>query len=342
MRAKQFNILLAGLRDSDGAAYGGYTLYFYEAGTTTAKEVWTEKEKTCPYVSWELGPNGAATLYGEGVYKIILKDSDGSTVNTWDDYKVGYGKHVVSHTASNNYVHKKDDDEIVIDAFSGNKAVSLLPASEWERPLRIRGVFAPAYSDYTPPYRTVTILPYHNPATGTTETITSLPKLSRSNPATLLSSDGTDVDMIHTPPIVGGGLSLVLRSMKITIADGTGADTVKLTITSIHNGHTLAETDNVGKSYASGGVFVNSAGTSLYLNDTIIPEISAGILDVSLLHNTAGSNRSALASIVNALVPAAGHSIRIRLTNDSAAAQDLTALTAVDSWEIRLTYLTKS
>jgi len=83
------SLLTPVLDHNTGSVCGaGYTAYFYEAGTTTPKNVWTEKEKTNPYTSASMGTDGTLQLYGDGYLKIVIKNADSVTVHSWDDIHI--------------------------------------------------------------------------------------------------------------------------------------------------------------------------------------------------------------------------------------------------------------
>lgn len=67
----------------------GGKVYTYAAGTTTPKATWTNAAKTAtstnPIV---LGSNGRAVAYGDGLYKIVVKDSAGVVVTTVDNVEL--------------------------------------------------------------------------------------------------------------------------------------------------------------------------------------------------------------------------------------------------------------
>jgi len=138
-RAVQIEILLAGIRDaSTGQLVNGGTAYFYSAGTTTPKNVWTEKEKTNPFTSYTLSAIGTAQLYGDGVYKINVLDVDGAQVSGFprDNVKVrhpNYYNRAVSSTTS----QTSDDDFLEVDTTAGAVTINLLAVSSWVSPLKI-------------------------------------------------------------------------------------------------------------------------------------------------------------------------------------------------------------
>lgn len=139
-RAIQIDLLLAGLvHPTTGEAVASGTVYFYAAGTTTAKNVWTEKEKTNAYSSYSLSAIGTAQLYAEGNYKIVVKDSDGATVQTLDNIRLEfpyYGIRTVIQTGS----QLSQDDFLLINTTSGAVTINALAAASWTRPLKIQRI----------------------------------------------------------------------------------------------------------------------------------------------------------------------------------------------------------
>ena len=76
---------------SDGSACNGCKLYFYEPGTTTLKTVYTDSGLTTAHTN----PVTAASsgrfdpIYMDGTYKVVLKDADGNTIDTNDNFSTG-------------------------------------------------------------------------------------------------------------------------------------------------------------------------------------------------------------------------------------------------------------
>lgn len=141
-RAIQIEFLLSGLiNPTTQVPLDAGTVYFYAAGTTTAKNVWTEKEKTNAYTSMELLTGGLKQLYADGIYKLVVKDSDGSTIYTWDNIRLQYPNYsVVTKTSA--YTATIDDDVILVNTASANVTITLHAASTWEHPLIIKNVGA--------------------------------------------------------------------------------------------------------------------------------------------------------------------------------------------------------
>lgn len=80
--------LLSQVRAS-GVALSGGKVYFYAPGTLIAKKVWLDRGKTTeasnPYT---LDSNATAQIYGDGLYRIIIKDSAGVTKYDRDNISI--------------------------------------------------------------------------------------------------------------------------------------------------------------------------------------------------------------------------------------------------------------
>jgi hypothetical protein len=138
-RAIQLDILLSGLRDPDtGFPLAGGVVSFYGAGTTTAKNVWSEKDKTTAYTSITLDSNGsvASPYYGDGWYKIIVTGSDGAVEYTWDQVYLQSNSFSVAQKTSA-YTVTPDDDVIYCN---GTFTVSLESVATFEHPILIKNI----------------------------------------------------------------------------------------------------------------------------------------------------------------------------------------------------------
>lgn len=153
-RALQLDILLSGLKDPDtNAVLSGGTVEFYAAGTTTAKNVWSEKAKTNAFTSVTLDANGSVAnpYYGDGWYKIIVKDAAGNTEYTWDQvYLQSNVYSVVQKTEA--YTATPDDDVILC---SGTWTLGLQTVANFEHPLDIVNIGSGTIT--VDPYSTQTI-----------------------------------------------------------------------------------------------------------------------------------------------------------------------------------------
>ena len=82
---KSIDFLFNQMRNGTGSLAGG-TATFYYASTTTLKDVYLDRDITQiaanPYT---LSADGTASLFGDGLYRIVFKDSTGVTVYDYDD-----------------------------------------------------------------------------------------------------------------------------------------------------------------------------------------------------------------------------------------------------------------
>lgn len=74
---------------SGGLLVSGFKIYHYLPGTTTLKNVWTDRGKTTtaaqPLVA---DANGKASCYADGLYKFVVKDASDVTLYTFDNVAV--------------------------------------------------------------------------------------------------------------------------------------------------------------------------------------------------------------------------------------------------------------
>jgi len=78
--AQSITFLLSQVRNSSGALAGG-KVYFYAAGTSTPKTVWLNRAKTTVAANpYTLSSNATAQLFGEGLYRVVIKTAAGVTI----------------------------------------------------------------------------------------------------------------------------------------------------------------------------------------------------------------------------------------------------------------------
>lgn len=122
---------------SGGSLATSAKIYHYVTGTTTDKDVYTDRAKTTtaaqPLVA---DSNGVATCYADGIYRIVVKTSDDTTLYTWDNVNiteldtVGEGAALTSAATltlgtDGNYFHVSGSTG-PITAISGTQAVVYL------------------------------------------------------------------------------------------------------------------------------------------------------------------------------------------------------------------------
>lgn len=83
--AKSMDVLLNQLRSALGSLIAG-TVTFYEPGSTTLASVYMDRGKqeqaANPYT---LSADGQAELFGDGLYRVVLKNASGVTIYDWDN-----------------------------------------------------------------------------------------------------------------------------------------------------------------------------------------------------------------------------------------------------------------
>lgn len=85
-RAIQVELLLAGVRDTNGQPVNGGKIYTYDAGTLNARTTWTDVGKATPAANpIVLDANGKAQIYADGAYKFVIKTSADVTLYTYDN-----------------------------------------------------------------------------------------------------------------------------------------------------------------------------------------------------------------------------------------------------------------
>lgn len=151
-RAANIQFLLSGLSSTTtGEPINGGTVEFYASGTSTPKYVWTEREKTNGYYSYDLDAVGAANLFGEGQYKIIIKDSSGATVDTLDPIRLEFPYYGIRTVTTGTVTMVTQDDFILCNTSGGNITLNCLASSSWVRPLKLKRISG---------INTITITPY--------------------------------------------------------------------------------------------------------------------------------------------------------------------------------------
>lgn len=137
-RGNIFSALLAGLRDTSGESLSGGVVYFYTPGTVVAKSVYTDADLTAAVDSVELDSNGQAEIYGRGLYDVVVKDADGTTLYSWERVFLGKDVFVATNILAD-YTATADDSLILVDTAGGNVVVTLPdPATMQQAPYIVK------------------------------------------------------------------------------------------------------------------------------------------------------------------------------------------------------------
>lgn len=96
----------------NGVNLSGGLVYFYEIGTSTAKDTYSDKALSSananPVV---LDSRGEADIFLSGEYKVVLKDSDDVTIWTIDPYfEIGALEHPLVNIQTASYTAVRTDD----------------------------------------------------------------------------------------------------------------------------------------------------------------------------------------------------------------------------------------
>jgi len=98
--AQQVEFLLSQVR-ADGIALSGGLVYFYSPGTAIAKTIYSNRTKTSVAANpYTLDTNATAQLYGDGLYRIVIKNAAGVTKYDRDNVYI-YNPDTTSATFDN-------------------------------------------------------------------------------------------------------------------------------------------------------------------------------------------------------------------------------------------------
>jgi hypothetical protein len=323
-RAAQIECLLTPVIDHETTSVAsGCTVYFYSAGTTDAKNVWTEKEKTNPYTTRTLDSAGTVQVYGDGVYKIVVKDVDDTTVHEWDNYKVQANTFTVQ-TKTDAYTVTADDDMVICD---GTFTLSIATVANFTHPLvikRISGTITvdPSGSETIDGDSTVTL-------TSVDDAITLYPDTNattwrRSDPLAGLTASATELNLLDGITAIededdmssdsdtslatqqsikayadlmvkaDGATGRVIRVSSLVIEDGTNANTIRCTLSNTWNGDAVSAVDNIPNDGTQTGGFRLYSGPSaqpyLQIDSTVLTGNCVGVIGATLWKNTTGTS----------------------------------------------------
>ena len=131
-----------------------------------------------------------------------------------------------------------------------------------------------------------------------------------------------------------GTAGRVLRSSKLTVDDGSNANTLKCTFASTFNGDTIAETDNVAKGATTGDFTLDADGKTAKIEAAGLSGNVIGILAVWIQNNLSTTN-------LNINTAVSSNDIQWSVEDaDVGTAIDQTTLVDTGAYRIIFTYLT--
>ena len=71
-----------------GSINAGFTMDFYEAGTSSGKDVYFDETKSTATQRITADSTGMAVWYADGDYRVVVKDSDGNALYDWPAWKI--------------------------------------------------------------------------------------------------------------------------------------------------------------------------------------------------------------------------------------------------------------
>jgi hypothetical protein len=272
-RAQQFEVLAAGVMDSGSPIATGY-VRFYEAGTTTLKNAYADKDKGSSFTKLALDADSRGVAYGDGVYKLKFyagdPDNGGTDTGiTIDNYKCTAVMGAIRTVTSADDIDR-DDELVLVDTTGGNITVTLADVDTFDNPVTIKKIAAGNTvtiattdsqnidSDSTKtltllgsaitvyPDTTADLWRVENPVVSElTATATEINTACDGITATA-SEINTAADGIADPPVAGDSTAgRVLRVGHLWITDGTDASTIACQLFSDWNGDAIAEEDNL-------------------------------------------------------------------------------------------------
>jgi hypothetical protein len=144
-RAQQFECLAAGIMDAGSPIATGY-VRFYEAGTTTLKNAYADKDKGSSFTKLALDADSRGVAYGDGIYKLKFyagdPDNGGTDTGiTIDNYKCTAVLGAIRTVTSADDIDR-DDELVMVDTTSGNITVTLEDVDTFDNPVTIKKIAA--------------------------------------------------------------------------------------------------------------------------------------------------------------------------------------------------------
>ena len=99
---KQMDFLLVGHHKADGSINSGGVVTFFESGTSTPKDAYDGPNTVTDnaITSVTLDSTGKAVVFGDGTYRLVIKDSDGSTIGTYDGMEYAISSDTLNNVSS--------------------------------------------------------------------------------------------------------------------------------------------------------------------------------------------------------------------------------------------------
>lgn len=360
-RAIQIELLLSGIISPiTGELVSEGTVEFYSAGTSTGKSVWTEKEKTNAYTEYDLSSIGAAQLYGEGLYDIVVKDVNGDSVKTFYNIRLEFPNYYI-RTITSTSSQLSEDDFVRVDTTSGAIIYNCLPASSWTRPVKFKIVSGT---------NTFTINPYSSQTVDGSSTLvistdsivevisngsnleTAGFRSSFASPdgdTSIVVDDGSisvtvDGTLLGTPIIGDTSNILVLRKAGLLASNGTNASTLKLSLTGATyiwgwNGDDSGFIDNVPVTATPTGGFTIDQSSASFPKITIDSSLLGGqcvaVLAAYIINNACGTLMHVNGYADN------GDIVLVFSESPDNASLSLATVVDTDSFDVSILYLTE-
>lgn len=156
------------------------------------------------------------------------------------------------------------------------------------------------------------------------------------NPTNTIAADVAAINANWEYVISGDGTGgRVLKLSSLKVEDGTNADTIKCTMTSIWNGTTLGAEDNLGKAADTGNFNLNAGGDTITVEAAAFSGNIVGCLGTVIYKNSSDSYATVCA------VATANNMVITYKDAQSGAVLDLTSiLTASEEITVYILYLT--
>ena len=122
-KAAQIESALSGYLDESGRPLASGKVYTYEAGTTTPKATYQDVNKVTPHANPViLDDQGQKLIYADGLYKLVIKDSDDNIIETRDNLQYFYISSTITTTTE---ISAADSTGITLKDDGGNTGITL-------------------------------------------------------------------------------------------------------------------------------------------------------------------------------------------------------------------------